>query len=59
MQFVNLKLMEAGEVECCSRELPQMKLSRCRSKRSRRCFRATSTPSRLGGGATVYLHPAP
>jgi hypothetical protein len=52
MQFVNLKLIEAGEVECCSRELPQMKLSRCRSKKkSRRCFKATSTPSRPWWGS--------
>jgi hypothetical protein len=29
MQSVNLDLMEAEEVECCSRELPQMKLSHC------------------------------
>jgi hypothetical protein len=25
-QFVDLRSVEAGEVECCSRELPQMKL---------------------------------
>jgi hypothetical protein len=30
MQFVIPGLMEPGEVECCSRELPQMKLSQRR-----------------------------